>query len=131
LFRSGATPPCARNLNPDARYLLIIVVGEHQGGHPELAQFCDEMLGKLLDYDAQHNSTLVETLSEYFTQRGNLSRTAEALYIHRNTLQYRMERIGEITGLDLDNPETRLAMQLALKAFKILPNAMINTARSL
>lgn len=89
--------------------------------HPELEQFCTEMLGKLLEYDAQHNSTLVETLSEYFSRRGNLSQTAEALFIHRNTLQYRMERIADITGLDLDNPDTRLAVQLALKAYRLFP----------
>ncbi|MFQ5410266.1 MAG: PucR family transcriptional regulator, partial [Anaerolineales bacterium] len=107
-------------------YRLLFQI-EH---HPELAQFCDEMLGKLLAYDAQHNSTLIETLTEYFTRRGNLSQTAAALYIHRNTLQYRMERIAEITGLNLDNPETRLAMQLALKAFKLLPAADGFTTRS-
>lgn len=100
-------------------YRLLFQMEEH----PELAQFCDEMLGKLLQYDAEHNSTLVETLSEYFARRGNLTQTAEALYIHRNTLQYRMDRIGQITGLNLDKPETRLAVQLALKAHKLLPPA--------
>jgi len=46
--------------------------------------------------------------------------TAEALFIHRNTLQYRMDRIAEIASIDLDNPETRLALQLAIKAHRLL-----------
>jgi purine catabolism regulator len=62
----------------------------------------------------------LQTLSAYFTHHGNLSQTAEALFIHRNTLQYRMDRIAEISGFDLDNPETRLAVQLALKAYRLI-----------
>jgi purine catabolism regulator len=89
-------------------------------GHPELAAFCKETLGNLIDYDQAHNSSLIQTLAAYFAHHGNLSQTAEALYIHRNTLQYRMDRIAEISGFDLDNPETRLAVQLALKAYRLL-----------
>ena len=88
--------------------------------HPELAAFCNETLGALIEYDNQHNSSLLQTLSAYFTHHGNLSQTAEALFIHRNTLQYRMDRIAEISGFDLDNPETLLAVQLALKAFRLI-----------
>ncbi len=88
--------------------------------HPELTAFCNETLGALIEYDTVHNSSLIQTLAAYFTHHGNLSQTAEALYIHRNTLQYRMERIAEISGFDLDNPETRLAVQLAIKAYRLL-----------
>lgn len=89
-------------------------------GHPELTAFCNETLGALIDYDTAHNSSLITTLAAYFAHHGNLSQTAEALYIHRNTLQYRMDRIAEISGFDLDNPETRLAVQLAIKAYRLL-----------
>ena len=89
-------------------------------GHPELAAFCNETLGALIEYDNTHHSSLIQTLAAYFVHHGNLSQTAEALYIHRNTLQYRMDRIAEISGFDLDNPETRLSVQLALKAYRLL-----------
>lgn len=89
--------------------------------HPELRSFCDEMLGALIRYDRAHNSNLVETLDAFFENHTNLSETAKALYIHRNTLQYRMDRVSQIAGFDLQNPERRLAMQLALKAYKLLP----------
>jgi purine catabolism regulator len=80
--------------------------------HPELSAFKDEILGPLLDYDSKEQ--LIQTLESYFKHNGNLSQAADALFIHRNTLIYRMERIAEITGVDLDKTETRLAVQLAL-----------------
>jgi len=88
--------------------------------NPELGAFADEVLGKLIAYDRAQGTELVPTLSAYFTHKGNLSQTAEALFVHRNTLLYRMERIKEIGGLDLDNPETRFNIQLALRAYRLL-----------
>ena len=87
---------------------------------PELAAFCQETIGKLIEYDRTQGTDLIETLSSYFAHKGNLSQTAEALFVHRNTLLYRMERIREISGLELDNPETRLSIQLALRANRLL-----------
>lgn len=87
---------------------------------PELVSFCNEIIGSLVDYDRAQGTFLIDTLSAYFAHKGNLSQTAEALFVHRNTLIYRMERIKEISGLDLDNPETRLSIQLALRAHRLL-----------
>lgn len=89
-------------------------------GHPDLDTFVEETLGALIDYDKAHHSNLLQTLSAYFANGGNLSQTAEALFVHRNTLQYRMERIAQISALDLANPETKLAVHLALKAYRLL-----------
>ena len=89
-------------------------------GNPDLDTFVDETLGALIAYDQAHHSNLLHTLSAYFANGGNLSQTAEALFVHRNTLQYRMERINQISALDLNNPETKLAVHLALKAYRLL-----------
>ncbi|HSD85530.1 MAG TPA: helix-turn-helix domain-containing protein [Anaerolineae bacterium] len=97
-------------------YRLLFKMAEH----PDLVSFCTETLGALTHYDKEQNSSLVETLEAFFAHHGNLSQTAEALFIHRNTLQYRMDRIAEIASIDLDNPETRLALQLAIKANRLL-----------
>ncbi|MDO8673134.1 MAG: helix-turn-helix domain-containing protein, partial [Dehalococcoidia bacterium] len=88
-------------------------------GSPELVAFYDETLSSLVEYDRLHEAQLVKTLETYFTCHGNLSKTAEVLYLHRNTLIYRMDRIAEITGLDLDSPEDRLSLQVALKIREI------------
>lgn len=87
---------------------------------PELTAFCQETIGRLIEYDRTQGTALIETLTAYFAHKGNLSQTAEALFVHRNTLLYRMQRIREISGLDLDNPETRLSVQLALRAHRLL-----------
>ena len=46
-------------------------------------------------YDREHNSDLVRTLKVYFTTNGNASETADRLLLHRNSVPYRLERIGE------------------------------------
>ncbi|GAB4579379.1 MAG: PucR family transcriptional regulator [Anaerolineales bacterium] len=88
---------------------------------PELKAFQEEILGPLLDHE--NGKELIRTLEVYFERNGNLKKTAHNLYIHRNTLIYRLERIHEITSLDLDNPETRLALQLTLHIHKMLGNS--------
>lgn len=97
-------------------YRLLFLL-EH---HPELAAFRQEIIGPLIEYDRAQGTQLIETLTAYFAHKGNLSQTAEAMFIHRNTLLYRMERIREISGLNLDNPETRLSVELALRAHRLL-----------
>ena len=67
----------------------------------------------------------IHTLEAYFEHNGNLSQTAEALFIHRNTLMYRMERIAAITRLKLDKPENRLSFQLALRIYRMLGSQLI------
>jgi purine catabolism regulator len=87
-------------------------------GNPELEAFCREALGPLLHYEG--GGDLLETLEAYCERLGNLSQTAEKLFIHRNSLLYRMERISQIAGLDMTNPDTRLSVHLALKVRKML-----------
>src|SRR5581483_2510035 len=82
----------------------------------ELAEFCQETLAPLTAYDAKNGTSLVETLEMYFRCDANLGAAAEALYLHRNSLAYRLRRIAELTGLNLDNLEDRFRLQLALKA---------------
>ena len=85
--------------------------------NPELLAFQEEILGPLLAYEGGRD--LIQTLEAYFEHNGNLTHAAEALFVHRNTLIYRLERIAGIAGLDLDKPETRLAVQLALHIYRM------------
>ncbi|MBL8058032.1 MAG: helix-turn-helix domain-containing protein [Anaerolineales bacterium] len=87
-------------------------------GSPELESFCREVLGPLMDYEG--SGDLLETLEAFCDRLGNLSQTAEKLFIHRNSLLYRMERIGQLAGIDMNNPDTRLAVHLALKIRRML-----------
>jgi purine catabolism regulator len=121
LRQAGQALEMARRLgeqNPlyyaDLSVYRLLMQLEHS---PELVSFQEETIGPLLAGDGDRE--LIHTLEVYFTNHGNLAKTAEALYIHRNTLIYRMGRIEAITNLDLDNPENRLAIQLALRIYRM------------
>jgi hypothetical protein len=87
---------------------------------PELDALIQEWLGLLLDYDQQHNTELVRTLSVYLECGGNYDTTAEALIIHRSTLRYRLQRIREVSGRDLNEVDARFNLQVATRAWKLL-----------
>jgi purine catabolism regulator len=88
---------------------------------PAVQAFCDEVIGPLANYDQKHRSSLVQTLEAYFDHHANISQTAESLFIHRNTLLYRLERIQELTGQNLNKADMRLAMHLSLKFWQLRP----------
>ena len=60
----------------------------------------------LLEYDARRNAQLVDTLESYLGSRSSVAASARALYIHPNTVRQRLDRIEQITGLDLHESET-------------------------
>lgn len=78
----------------------------------EIHAFAARLLGPLVTDDA--HAELVDTLEAYLRTHGNLNAVARQLYLHRNTVRYRLRRIAKLTGADLDNPDTRLGLQLAI-----------------
>jgi purine catabolism regulator len=80
----------------------------------------DKMIGNLLKYEERQRADLLQTLEAFFQCHGNHNQTAALLSVHRNTLFYRMNRIAEITGLDLNQPDVRLAVHLSLKIHRLL-----------
>src|SRR6266581_3147933 len=97
-------------------YRLLFYLHEQS----ELADFYQETLGPLIHYDSHSNSALIETLEAYFRCNGNLSETARAMHLHRNSLLYRLGRIEEILGRSLEDSELRLSLQIALKIRHLL-----------
>lgn len=87
---------------------------------PELWAFYRETLSALAAYDQKQDGELLKTLEAYFNHLGNLRATSEALHVHRNTLLYRLERIKQISGLDLNNSDEHFALWLALRAHRVL-----------
>jgi DNA-binding PucR family transcriptional regulator len=83
-------------------------------------RFVRQWLGSLLDYDARKRSELVSTLSQYLECGGGYDATAAALSVHRSTLKYRLQRIREISGHDLADPDTDFNLQLATRAWRTL-----------
>jgi len=75
-----------------------------------------ELIWRLEAYDREHNGDLVRTLRVFFAANANASEAADRLYLHRNSLPYRLARVQDLTGLDLKDPQARLALQLGLLA---------------
>ncbi len=96
-------------------YRLLLSLREHG----ELEPFINRTLEPLLR-DERHGDTLVETLEAFFSCNGNSTRAAEALHLHRNSLLYRLNQAKELLGQDLDDPELRLALQLAIKGLRVM-----------
>ncbi len=92
-------------------YRLLCTIGDMQ----QLMGFARDVLGPLLDYDAEHRTDLVHTLSVYLYHHGSHKRSARMLHLHANTVAYRAARIETITSLDLADPDDRLLAHVAVK----------------
>jgi sugar diacid utilization regulator len=77
-------------------------------------------LGALIDYDTNRHAEMVNTLAHFLDCGGNYDHTAQSLLIHRSTLRYRLRRIRELGGLDLNDTETRLNLHVATRAWRVL-----------
>jgi hypothetical protein len=101
----------------DARELGF--VGLLIGTHRDARGFLDSTLGPVLDYDARRGTSLVRTLETYFSSRCGLSKTAERLHVHINTVHQRLHRVSRLLGEDWQEPERALEIQLALRLHRL------------
>ncbi|ASA23060.1 PucR family transcriptional regulator [Paenibacillus donghaensis] len=81
---------------------------------PGFAALFERKLGKLLRYDEEHDSNMLLTFYHYLECRGSLVETSNSLFIHRNSVKYRLERIRDITGFDLSDPREQFVCHLCL-----------------
>ena len=82
---------------------------------PVLQSFCDRLLGPLASYDAHHDAELLATLRSFLACDGSWSACAQQLYVHVNTVRYRIGRIEALTGRDLSALTDRVDFFLALR----------------
>jgi purine catabolism regulator len=105
-------------------YQLLLALKERNLEH--LRRFHAETLGPLVEHDRNKQGDLIRTLNGFFEANGNLAKAATDLDVHRNTLVYRLERISELTGLNLDDADNRLILHLALKVQRVLATLPTN-----
>ncbi|WBO67236.1 PucR family transcriptional regulator [Streptomyces camelliae] len=105
----------------DARRLDIDLLLWRLRDHPDLAAFVDRAIGPLRDHDRRSRPPLLPTLETYLAHAGRKAETARELHLNRQTLYNRLARIGELLGTDLDDPQTVLALSLALRARRHVP----------
>lgn len=74
-----------------------------------------------MEWDSKNNDeNLLTTLAVYLENMGKCNITSNKLYIHRNTLNYRLNKIKEILDCDIDDPSTRLRLEISLKIADVI-----------
>ena len=80
-----------------------------------LCSFRERLLGPLVAYDERHRAELLATLREFLASSGSWNACAATMYVHVNTVRYRIRRIEELTGRDLSSLADQVDFFLALR----------------
>jgi hypothetical protein len=97
--------------------LLLSAMSENPA---ELHRFYEETVEPLVSYDEQYETDLVNTVEAFLEADGNVAGTAQRLFTHRHTVRYRLERVRELSGLDVGSSDGREKLSLGLKAMRVL-----------
>ncbi len=97
--------------------LLLSAMSENPA---ELERFYAETVEPLVAYDDQYETDLVRTLETFLEADGNVAGTAQRLFTHRHTVYYRLERVRELSGLDVSSSDGREKLSLGLKSMRVL-----------
>lgn len=133
LHRAGAEALLAANVaspdaeDPEARLLWFEDTGAYRLLLPamsddpaELERFYSDTIAPLVAYDEQYGTELVLTLEAFLANDGSMAATHKQLFTHRHTIRYRLERVKELTGLDVNSTDGRERLGLGLKAMRVL-----------
>jgi len=111
-------PSSVSNFGRTGTYKLLFRV--LQENPEELEAFYGETLEPVVHYDSRYGTELVQTLITYLGNDASTVRTAGDLFAHRHTIRYRLDRVGELAGLDVDKSEDRERLTLGIKAMQLL-----------
>jgi sugar diacid utilization regulator len=130
LYRAGNEALLAANVaqaGPDDSVLAFEETGAYRLLLPamsedpaELQRFFAETVEPLVTYDEQYETDLVQTLETFLDADANVAGTASRLFTHRHTIRYRLERVRDLTGLDVSSTDGREKLGLGLKAMRVL-----------
>jgi len=116
MARKIAVPHTVAHFEDFMVYHLLDSIRNRQ----DLERFFNNTVGKLVEYDEKNNTDLVNTLEQFFACKGNMSAAAEKLFIHRNTMMYRLEKIKSILNVGLEDAEELLELHLGLRVMRLL-----------
>jgi DNA-binding PucR family transcriptional regulator len=80
----------------------------------------EETLGPLVEHDSRYGTHLVSTVESFVGHAGRLRETAGEIFVHRNTLAYRLQKAADLLGVDLKDADKQLTIQMALRARRFL-----------
>src|SRR4051812_48118902 len=113
----GLGGPIQEDIGTGTYRLLFRVLASHP---EEVRSFYEDTVASVVRYDDQYRTDLVQTLEAYLEHNCNMNATASAIYAHRHTVAYRLERVKELSGLDPMQTEDRERLGLGLKAYRII-----------
>jgi DNA-binding PucR family transcriptional regulator len=96
-----------------------------RGVDSDFADTCRRLLLPLARADADRNSRLGDTLRSYYACGGSVSKTAEALFLHRNSVRYRLDRVRALLGADIDHPEIAAVLLAAFAVCETIQKAEV------
>jgi DNA-binding PucR family transcriptional regulator len=85
----------------------------------DLRDVYQDQIAHIDSYDRRKNTDLLDTLETYLECAGNLTKTSERLFVHRNTLIQRLERLQSLCDIDLQERANWLTLQVAIKVYKL------------
>ena len=85
----------------------------------DLRDVYQDQIAHIVNYDRRKNTDLLETLETYLECAGNLTRTADRLFVHRNTLIQRLDRLQSLCDIDLQERSNWLTLQVAVKVYRL------------
>ncbi|MEK7818077.1 MAG: helix-turn-helix domain-containing protein, partial [Actinomycetota bacterium] len=86
----------------------------------EVRGFYEETIARVEEYDADHKTDLLGTLETYLAKDRSVAATAKVLFTHRHTVRYRLGRIADLTGLDVQKSEDQEKLSFGLKTMRLL-----------
>lgn len=101
-------------LRPAAVASLLRRLREVAASDPSVAQLALVLVAPLEREDSQRGNNLVATLLAYYACGARVDKTADTLFLHRNSVRYRLDRIRSLIGLDIDQPSVIAALTIAL-----------------
>jgi purine catabolism regulator len=113
--RSSNGAPAVATFRDLGSIQLLLSLQDERG----VELFCDSALGLLVEHDRRHGSALVDSLRAYIEANGRWADAATALRVHRHTLRYRIRKVEDLTGRDLEDAGDRLELWLALRAHEL------------
>ncbi|HET9738098.1 MAG TPA: helix-turn-helix domain-containing protein [Solirubrobacteraceae bacterium] len=113
----GLGGPIQEDIGTGTYRLLFRVLASHP---EEVRSFYEDTVASIVRYDDQYRTDLVQTLEAYLEHNCNMNATASAIYAHRHTVAYRLDRVKELSGLDPMQTEDRERLGLGLKAYRII-----------
>jgi sugar diacid utilization regulator len=112
-----AAPHVQEQISGSSYRLLIRTMATHPD---EVLRLYHSTVAAIVDYDGQYSTDLAHTLTTYLALDCNMRATAAAVYAHRHTVAYRLDRVRDLTGLDPSRTEDREQLGLGLKAHQVL-----------